>query len=164
MLLWLFFSFFFFFLFDCCFSLVMSCNWFPHGSSEHNADCTVPQIWAPSSCLMWPHSWRLEDVLCELRPNRDAAETGSSAGGMRGGGLEWDLSGQITKSGPRVFWQAAECEIYRISTSVVQLPLCLYQCSVGYWLWEKTTGLDEWSAVIQMLCFARFLYKTPQCG
>lgn len=113
LIVFLFFS--FFFLFDCCFSLVMSCNWFPHGSSEHNADCTVPQIWARLSCLMWPHSWRLEDVFCELRPNRDAAGTGSSAGGMRGGGLEWDLSGQITKSGPRVFWQAAECEIYRIS-------------------------------------------------
>lgn len=41
-------------------------------------------------------------------------------------------------------------------TSVVQLPLCLHQGGVGYWLWERTTGLDEWSAVIQMWCFARF--------
>lgn len=32
-----------------------------------------------------------------------------------GGALEPCLRGRITKSGPRFFWQAAECEIYRIS-------------------------------------------------
>lgn len=50
----------------------------------------------------------------EPDPRRDATEALCSASG-RWGVLEWDSSHQITESGPRVLWQAAQCDILRIS-------------------------------------------------
>lgn len=40
----------------------MSCNWFPHCFSEHNVNCTVPQIWTCSELFEMTHSRRLQVV------------------------------------------------------------------------------------------------------
>lgn len=102
----------------------MSCNWFRHGFSEHNVNCTMPQIWACSDLFEMTPKPETSRCFWELHPNGDAAGTGSSAGGRRGEG--WNGT-QEAKS-PNLGFLAGS-RVWNLQNFLCWLYSCLCVCT-----------------------------------
>lgn len=81
---------------------------------------------------------------------------------MAGGGEDWNETREAKSQNldPGIFWQAAECEIYRISYvggAAASVPAPQH-CKTGAVREDKRAGLREWDNLDMMFCQNFFFF------